>query len=250
MKTSKTRPAARPAAAPHATHRSRSKARKSRSSGDGFSFARSCAIAFALGLFSVIGLNAVVGEEFTFQPIAEASAAPSPMELSWAIDTNGDGVADIANPVEGAPRGTDYFGSGAFGSTRDGGKRKHQGVDYAAAPGHKVTAPISGVVKRVGFAYKKDARLTYVEIANAETGYSARVLYVSPAVAVGQKLAAGEMIGTVQDLSVRYAGITNHVHVEVRDPSGSTLDTSMILPDAPIVVRTATQAPPRSQGPA
>lgn len=248
MKTSKTRPTARPAAAPHAKHRSKSTAKKTRRSGDGFSFARSCAIAFALGLFSVIGLNAVVGEEF--KPIAEAAAAPSPMELSWVIDTNGDGVADIANPVEGAPRGTDFFGSGAFGSTRDGGKRKHQGVDYAAAPGHKVTAPISGVVKRVGYAYKKDSRLTYVEITNSETGYSARVLYVSSAVSVGQKLAAGEMIGTVQDLSVRYAGITNHVHVEVRDPSGSTLDTSMILPDAPIVVRTATQAPPPSQGPA
>lgn len=248
MKTPQTRHTARPAAAPHAKHRSKSSARKNRRAGDGFSFARSCAIAFALGLFGVIGLNAVVSEEF--QPIAEAAAAPSPMELSWVIDTNGDGVADIANPVEGAPRGTDYFGSGAFGSTRDGGKRKHQGVDYAAAPGHRVTAPISGTVKKVGFAYKKETRLTYVEIANAETGYSARVLYVSPAVAIGQQLAAGEMIGTVQDLSVRYAGITNHVHVEVRDPSGATLDTSMILPDAPIVVRTATQSPHPSQGPA
>jgi peptidoglycan LD-endopeptidase LytH len=200
----------------------------------GVSFMRSCAISFALGLFSIMGLDAL-GDMALFRPVAEA-AASIPLERTWAVDTDGDGFADIANPVEGGTRGEDSYGSGAFGSLRDGGKRRHQGVDYVAAPGHAVTAPIAGKVIRIGYAYNKDSRLQFIEIANIETGYSAKVLYVTPDVAVGATLAAGEKIGTVQDLSRKYpAGITNHVHVEVRDPTGVTLDASMILPQEPVM---------------
>lgn len=221
---------------------------KARASGSGFSFFRSCVIAFAFGLFSVVGLKALSDAEL--QPVAEAAAATAPMTLSWAIDTDGDGVADIANPVEAGARGVDCYGSGAFGSMRDGGKRKHEGVDYVASPGHRANAPIAGDVTRIGYAYKKDTRLTYVEIRNAKTGYSARVLYVAPNVLVGQTLAAGDEIGTVQDLSVKYpGGITNHVHVEVRDPSGITLDSSIILPDKPMI-QAAMSVHPRLPDPA
>lgn len=221
---------------------------KARASGPGFSFFRSCVIAFAFGLFSVVGLKAL--SDAALQPVAEAAASTMPLKSSWAIDTDGDGVADIANPVEAGARGTDPYGSGAFGSLRDGGKRKHEGVDYVAAPGHKANAPIAGDVTRIGYAYRKDARLQYVEIFNAATGYSARVLYVAPSVVVGQALAAGDEIGTVQDLSVKYPdGITNHVHVEVRDPSGITLDSSIILPDKPMI-QAAMSAHPRLRDPA
>lgn len=221
---------------------------KARPRNTGFSFFRSCAVAFALGLFSVIGLDALKDAEF--QPVAEAAASSSaPMQLSWVIDTDGDGVADIANPVGAGTRGEDSYGSGAFGSLRDGGKRKHEGVDYIAPPGHQANAPIAGQITRIGYAYKKDTRLQYVELVNAQTGYSARVLYVAPSVVVGQVLAAGDEIGTVQDLSVKYpAGITNHVHVEVRDPKGVTLDSSIILPDRPII-QAATRVPPQRPDP-
>lgn len=176
-------------------------------------------------------------------PISEAHAstdAASDRVLSWIVDTDGDGVADLANPVQGAPRGHDAYGSGAFGSTRDGGKRKHEGVDYVAAPGQTATAPIGGVVTRTGYAYKGDARLKFVEIDNMATGYSARVLYVAPTVAVGQAVAAGDVIGVVQDLAVKYpGGITNHVHVEIRDPTGVTLDSAFILPAEPVLQASA-----------
>lgn len=242
MKASTKRPSSR------STRRVRPSPSKRRPARDGFSFFRACAIAFALGLFGVIGLDALMSEEFS--PAQPAAAATAPLRMAWSIDTDGDGLADIANPVEGVTRGQDRYGSGAFGSARDGGKRKHEGVDYAAPPGHKATAPIAGVVVRIGHAYKNDARLAYIEIANKDNGYSAKVLYVAPSVTVGQRLAAGETIGVVQDLSVKYpAGITNHVHVEVRDPTGAPLDASMILPAEPIV-QAATQSPPQSRDPA
>lgn len=66
------------------------------------------------------------------------------------------------------------------------------------------------------------------------------MLYVAPTVAIGQSVMAGEMIGVVQDLSLRYpAGIINHVHVEIRDPAGVTLDSSFILPAAPVLQASA-----------
>ena len=221
-------------------HQKRSPARKKES---GFSFFRSLVAAFVFGLGGVITLDAL--SDIALSPVSEAHAAVHPSDegvLSWVVDTNGDGVADLANPVEGAMRSIDSYGSGAFGSQRDGGKRKHEGVDYVAAPGHIATAPIAGTVARIGYAYKKDTRLKYIEIDNAETGYSAKVLYVDPTIVVGQTLVAGETIGVVQDLSVKYAGITNHVHVEIRDASGVTLDSSYILPAAPILQASAESA--------
>lgn len=222
-------------------HVSKKTAVKARKSESGFSFFRSLVAAFVFGCGGVVALDAL--SDITLNPISEAHASVLPVTdgaLSWVVDTNGDGVADLANPVEGAMRSIDSYGSGAFGSQRDGGKRKHEGVDYVAAPGHIATSPIAGTVVRIGYAYKKDTRLKYVEIDNAETGYSARVLYVAPTIAIGQTIAAGDAIGVVQDLSVKYpSGITNHVHVEIRDAAGVTLDSAFILPAAPILQASA-----------
>lgn len=232
-------PSRRPASAALSSRSPKSRKRKKKESG--FSFARSLVMAFAFGCGGVIALDAA--SDVALNPIAEAHASAGPAAEgapSWIIDTDGDGVADLANPVQGAMRGFDAYGSGAFGSTRDGGKRKHEGVDYVASPGQSAAAPIAGAVVRTGYAYKGDARLKFVEILNAETGYSARVLYVAPTVHVGQSVAAGEIIGVVQDLSVKYpAGITNHVHVEIRDPAGVTLDSSFILPATPVLQASA-----------
>jgi len=194
-----------------------------------------------LGCGGVIALDGASDVAFSLAFVAHASVEPSTEGvLSWMVDTDGDGVADLANPVQGAPRPFDAYGSGAFGSVRDGGKRKHEGVDYVAGQGQVAAAPIAGAVTRTGYAYKGDNRLKFVEIDNPATGYSARVLYVAPTVAIGQSVMAGEMIGVVQDLSLRYpAGIINHVHVEIPDPAGVTLDSSFILPAAPVLQASA-----------
>jgi murein DD-endopeptidase MepM/ murein hydrolase activator NlpD len=163
---------------------------------------------------------------------AAAAAAPA---LIWTIDVDADGLADFSNPTHGAVRGVDAFGSGRFGALRDAGKRRHLGVDYVAAPGASVLAPLSGKVTQIGFAYDGAEGLRYIEIANPQTNFSVRVLYVAPSVAEGDMVSAGEAIGVAQDLAVRYPGITNHVHVELRDAVRRLVDASEHLPSAPML---------------
>jgi murein DD-endopeptidase MepM/ murein hydrolase activator NlpD len=164
------------------------------------------------------------------KPSAEATALTQPPPMIWTIDTNGDGLADFSNPTNGGMRGIDAFGSGDFGARRDAGKRRHHGVDYVAAVGAAVRAPISGKVTRLGYAYRGVGGLRVVEITNPETRFSARVLYVAPTVAEGDVVVAGDQIGAAQDLSARYPGITNHVHVELRDAEHRLIDAAEQLP--------------------
>lgn len=147
---------------------------------------------------------------------AEPAKARPAQRLVWTgADVDGDGQPDFANPTDAAPRTWDHFGSGAYGASRDGGVRHHAGVDYAAVAGQAVKAPISGYVTRIGYAYDDDLSFRYVEITNPALRYQARVLYVSPEVAVGETVRLGEAIGEAQTLQGRYPGITDHVHLEV-----------------------------------
>jgi murein DD-endopeptidase MepM/ murein hydrolase activator NlpD len=164
---------------------------------------------------------------------SEASAAAT--EMIWTIDVDNDGIADFSNPTHGGVRGIDAFGSGNFGAVRDAGKRRHHGVDYVSEPGAEVLAPLSGKVTRIGFAYSGREDLQYVELVNPETQVSARVLYVGPTVAEGDLVSAGDALGVAQDLTGRYPGITNHVHVEMRDAQRRWLDASEQLPSAPVL---------------
>jgi hypothetical protein len=165
-------------------------------------------------------------------PARSATAtAPSAMASGFGIDLDGDGRPDLARPVDHVMRGADAYGSGAFGAARDGGRRRHRGVDIVAAPGELVRAPIAGSVTRLGAAYGGPDGLTYVEIVNPTTRYRARLFFVGPAVDLGRDLAAGDVVGRAQDLSRRYpGGMTNHVHVELTGRDGAPLDPQVVLP--------------------
>jgi peptidoglycan LD-endopeptidase LytH len=195
---------------------------------------RLSAAALVLGL-AVLGnahgaLDVLSSAAADAKPTAETAAlAPAPPVI-WAVDKDGDGVTDYYNPTHGAVRGDDAFGSGHFGASRDAGKREHEGVDYVIPPGAAVHSPISGEVARLGYAYRGDGGYRVVEIVNSETKVKARVLYVAPSVEVGDVIVAGQEIGTAQDLNTRYPGITNHVHVELRDRQQQLIDASLELP--------------------
>ena len=116
-------------------------------------------------------------------------------------------------------RGVDAYGSGTFGASRDGGGRSHLGRDYIALPGDQVVSPIDGIVKRHAKAYP-DADLAGLEIEGAAV--RAKLLYVLPCVEPGERVKAGQVIGTAQDVasyhekkSPRAGHMTNHVHLEV-----------------------------------
>jgi len=160
-----------------------------------------------------------------------AKASPTVRRIvQWeGADLDGDGTADVANPVGHAPRQWDAYGSGQFGAPRDGGARRHAGEDYTAEADQVVVAPISGFVTKIGYPYADDPQLRYVEITNPALKISARVFYVHPEVQVGAAIAIRAPIGTAQSLQARYPGIINHVHLEIANGAEQKLDPSRMI---------------------
>jgi len=193
----------------------------------------------ALTLFMVLGGALSQAAEMT-SPIMQkavliAPQIPDPPRpamqqvVVWdGADVDGDGAADFINPTGGEPRGHDAFGDGQFGASRDGGDRHHEGVDYVDTPGQDVVAPISGYVTKIGYAYDDNRELKFVEITNPALRYSARAFYVAPSVNEGDTVQLGEVIGKAESLQSRYAGITNHVHLEV-SRQGRRIDSATLI---------------------
>lgn len=208
--------------------------------------------AFAVFLLSMTGLAVAVAKPLAEHRVhvaervaevakkaAEARDADTVRtKIVWrGRDVDGDGAGDFFNPTGAAPRGHDHFGDGRFGARRDGGSRRHEGVDYAAVAGQAVAAPISGFVTKIGYAYAGDDSLRFVEITNPAIGYVARTFYIDPAVQVGEAVRLGQDIGTAASLQSHYRGITDHVHLEVFRPGGARLDATALITPREIVVR-------------
>ena len=125
----------------------------------------------------------------------------------------------LASPVPNLQiRGRDSRGEGRFGASRDGGKRKHEGVDVEANSGSTATSTVHGTITRIGKPYEKEP-FRYVEVTTSD-GFVVRHFYVLPNqnIRVGSLVKAGQTpIGTVQDLSIKFPGITNHIHIVMRD---------------------------------
>lgn len=120
-------------------------------------------------------------------------------------------------------RGTDCKGSGHYGASR--GSRTHNGIDYKVPVGAEVVSPVNGIVTKVGYPYGDDLTFRYIEI-TCGLSLKHRVFYVKPLrrVSIGSNVGADESIGTCQDLTNRYPGITPHVHYEVKDQDGNFID--------------------------
>jgi murein DD-endopeptidase MepM/ murein hydrolase activator NlpD len=160
-----------------------------------------------------------------------APLGPASIERVWeGADVDGDGRPDFANPTGQAPRGHDAYGEGEFGASRDGGARRHEGVDFRADAGQPVAAPISGFVSKIGYAYPGDRSLKFIEITNPALNYAARVFYVDPQVEVGEAVAVGYPIGTARSLQRKYPhGMTNHVHLEIMDRPEHRIDAGRMI---------------------
>lgn len=143
----------------------------------------------------------------------------------------------FANPTGGTVRGCDSYGCGHFGAPR-GTSRTHDGADWVSTPGQDVFAPVNGKVVRVSAPYRNDPRYSGVLI-ESPRGRSVFVWYVSPSnKIIGRTVAAGDVIGTAQDLTIKYPArpprrpgpITNHVHVRIWDRSGKPVDPTQLIP--------------------
>lgn len=98
----------------------------------------------------------------------------------------------LLNPVAGASNKS--IGS-FYGASRDGGKRKHEGVDIFARKGTLVVAPTDGVVTRVGTS-KLGGKVVWLQ--DFKRGHSYYFAHLdSQAVKTGMKLKRGDLLGTV-----------------------------------------------------
>lgn len=161
----------------------------------------------------------------------QTTLGATPVTPLWNIDLDGDGLFDLANPTLGKIRGRDSYGSGAFHARRDGGKRRHEGADFVSAPGAIVFSPLSGEVVDIGYAYQGKEKWRFIEIKDSVRNLKSRVFYIDPTVSVGDVVQAGDSIGLAASLAERYPlGMTNHVHVELRNSAGAELDPALYLP--------------------
>lgn len=126
-------------------------------------------------------------------------------------------------------RETDAYGKGYFGAPR--GPRLHRGVDLNIEPGAEVFSPIFGKVVRITAPYKSDDRFKGVVIdgLGPYTGFSVKLFYLNPKQElIGRAVQRGDVLGYAQDLTIKYKGISNHVHFEAT-LNGTQIDPSRFL---------------------
>lgn len=111
----------------------------------------------------------------------------------------------IKPPIRGADKYRSYKSNYRPG--------KHNGVDYECAPGSVICAVSPGKVTKLGYPYA-NSDYRYVQVTDAD-GNHCRYFYVLPSVELDQIINEGDGLGTLQNIGLRYPGITSHVHFEV-----------------------------------
>lgn len=110
----------------------------------------------------------------------------------------------------------DKYGAGQYGASRDGGTRKHKGLDIIASVNEKVYAPFNGVITREVVPYANDSSYKGIVIKGKGDwdGYEIKIFYVEGL--LSGNVQVGQEIGFVQNLTLKYPSITNHIHIEVK----------------------------------
>ena len=135
----------------------------------------------------------------------------------------------MMRPTQGGIR-NDSGGAGYYGAPRKKGvtgmKYRHQGTDYACEPGEPVRSPCTGRIIRRANPYV-DGPLKGVLIESKRAAM--KLFYVDPKPElIGEVIQQGQIIGTAQDVSLRYpaSGVTPHVHLQI-----TSLDPEVLMDD-------------------
>lgn len=110
-------------------------------------------------------------------------------------------------------RGCDAGGCGHFGASRSGGTRKHRGIDILTVEKEAIFAPISGKI-RIAKPYPDDNNYSGVEIYGSN--FNVKIFYFQPIVKAGQIVEQGQLIGYAQQISKKWTGVKDHIHLELR----------------------------------
>ena len=146
---------------------------------------------------------------------------------------------ELLSPTPDQQTRKDGHGEGAFGVSRDKGKRKHNGIDLVAPPGTAITSPVDGTVVTPFDPYpndpEKSGKLKAIRI-ETKDGHLVDVLYVDVDAAKlkrGTTINKGDPLGPAQDLSSVYpptdkGPMTNHVHLQIKK-DGIYIDPTPLL---------------------
>ena len=119
-------------------------------------------------------------------------------------------------------RKNDKWGSGVFGASR--GERPHLGVDLSVRPNAPFFAPVDMEIYSTSIPYSNDStysgyKFTYYDGSNT---YDGRLWYVNPDTSLlGKTIRKGEFLGYAQDLTLKYPGMNNHAHFQLRQTEGT-----------------------------
>lgn len=121
-------------------------------------------------------------------------------------------------------RGEDVHGAGYYGAPR--GSREHKGIDFACYSGTTILPIKAGKVTKLGYPYADKLEFRYVQITD-KAGYRWRYFYIQPSVVMNQVVTVHTELGKVQKLP--YEGITQHCHLEIKNPDGEFVDPTTML---------------------
>ncbi|KAM9471135.1 leukocyte cell-derived chemotaxin-2-like [Clarias gariepinus] len=112
------------------------------------------------------------------------------------------------------------YGCGNYGASRDGGKRKHMGLDIACSDGATVYAPFDVTLNGKSVPYRNNNAINDgIQLSGG--GLCFKLFYVKPSKYSGS-LKKGQKLGTMLPMQSVYPGIGSHVHVQMCDKSDPT----------------------------
>ena len=111
-------------------------------------------------------------------------------------------------------RGQDNHGAGFYHASR--GDRLHNGVDLSCPAGSELLCPIHGKITKLGYPYADHMEYRYIQVTMDDLDHRFFYVQPNPDLALGDIVRPMDVLGVVQDLTLIYEGITNHVHYEIK----------------------------------
>jgi murein DD-endopeptidase MepM/ murein hydrolase activator NlpD len=157
---------------------------------------------------------------------ASFSNLPKPIQQSSPPQQSTPGTGQSFRPL---PQGSFKGGERQkYLASRDGGRRKHLGIDITESnwkPGSDPRIPVVAI--RGGVVSSRDyvggTKYDSGMVIDQDDGYSVRYLHMTPSVRPGQKVSAGQRIGRLVDLEDQ-----THLHIELYAGSKRLDPTSYI----------------------
>lgn len=127
----------------------------------------------------------------------------------------------MISPTGNGIRYHDEHGFGLYGKPRAGKDKHgidkiHVGLDFIVHPiGQEVVAPSDGLVIRIKYPYSEPVNgIMFSGIFVRANDYEYTLFYFEPLKSILKtKIHEGQVIGHAQDVSIKYPGITPHVHL-------------------------------------